>query len=126
MQISLDRSKALHTIGAYGPEGIKVNEQWHTQSLIIPFDGPLQNWAINSFAELTFEHLRPFLSGNAHVILIGTGQHNQLPMPKWTESFYLKGIGIEFMASKQACQTYSVMSQDQRKVIAGIIFEGNA
>lgn len=120
MQISLEKNSANNQIRSYEPGEIKVNETVYKKSIMLTPD-TLTEWAPQSLAELTLEHLTAMILLKPQVILLGTGAKLIFPTAAINHAVLSKGIGFEVMDTRAACRTFNILTAEDRKVIAALI-----
>lgn len=121
MKFSEDKLADSHIIRAYDAHSININGLILKHSLVVSKQHLVQDWPVQSVADLNDSTLAALLVIQPEVILIGTGQTLQFPHPERYASLLNQGIGVEFMDSGAACRTYNILLGEERKVIAGII-----
>ena len=93
----------------------------YTQSLIISPRQIQTRWPIREFSELRREDFKNLLAFEPEVILLGTGDKILFPSHELLKDIYSTQIGIEIMTTDAACRTYTILSSDNRKVLAALI-----
>lgn len=83
----------------------------------------ISDWPARSFATLTEADFNYFLAFKPEVILLGTGDKHLFAHPQLYRALSATGIGVEFMSTPAACRTYNILTGEDRKVVAGILFE---
>lgn len=121
MKFSEDYNPGSNVIQAYDENGINVNGQRISQSVVIGRNHLLADWPVDSVEALSTELLQELVELAPEVILIGTGERIQFPHPQVYAHVVQQGVGIEFMDSGAACRTYNILLSEDREVIAGII-----
>lgn len=119
MIIQQDDSSATYQINRYEPGKIWINQQCYEHSVIIrphlllPF--PRKN-----LSEATIDDFALFDQDLPQILLLGTGQKLIIPPEDLLKQLFEKGIGVEFMDSKAASYTYTVLAAEERNVAACI------
>jgi uncharacterized protein len=99
-----------------------INERKeYTESLIISPNKIQAKWPIQEFSELRREDFKKLLEFEPEVILLGTGKNILFPPAAMLVDIYAARIGIETMTTDAACRTYTILSSDNRKVVAALI-----
>lgn len=120
MFIQPDISAATYQIRRFEPGKVWINEDCYQQSFIIR-PHQLTLWEPTQLSELTSTHFDLFFTGPPEILLLGTGLHLIIPPEPLLNPLLEKGIGVEFMDSKTACYTYTVLASELRKVAACIL-----
>jgi uncharacterized protein len=121
MKFSEDYNPGSNVIQAYDENGININGQRISQSVVIGRNHLHTEWPVDSVEALSTELLQELVELAPEVILIGTGERIQFPHPQVYAHVVQQGVGIEFMDSGAACRTYNILLSEDREVIAGII-----
>ena len=97
-------------VEGYGPGFFRVGGMvYHGGVLILP--NGTREWA-------GFDEVGPILELAAaiDVLLVGTGSEIAHLPPGWRAGLEAAGIGVEMMASPQACRSYNVLLGEGRRV----------
>jgi uncharacterized protein len=121
MSLTLDDNHASYQIRAYKPGFIQINQETYTHSLIVSANNLIDNWAPQTLAELTIEHLRTAAELEPAILLIGTGETLQFPDLEIYGELINAGIGVEVMDTSAACRTYNILTAENRNVVAALI-----
>jgi uncharacterized protein len=81
----------------------------------------LENWGPTCFSKITKDDLNTLLDFQPELLLFGGATRTETPTLNTEEimHFFLhRGIGCEIMNTKAAIKTYTMLSQDQRPVVA--------
>ncbi len=82
----------------------------------------LVEWGIQTFAEITTEHIALMTTLNPEVIILGTGEKHIIPDKTILKALVETGIGFEIMTTSAACRTYNILvAEDRRAVVALVI-----
>lgn len=120
MNITEDDSDATYHIQRYEPGEIWINKQRYENSVIVR-PHALQAWEPKRIDELKTEHFDAVFSPKVDIVLLGTGAKLIVPATSLLRKLYEAGIGVEFMDSKAACRTYTVLAAESRNVAACIL-----
>jgi uncharacterized protein len=116
-QLIQDQNEITNKISYYQPGKIIINNQTFTESIIISETTPIKKWDISNIADISKKDII-FLKQQGCILIIGTGAaHIHLDLAILAKS----GITAEIMSTKAACQTYTILAQEQRSVIAALI-----
>lgn len=116
----MDDNPAKYQIISVTEDYIQINDQ----KLVSPFilsATQLQTWDNVS----TFEQLAPNdftfveeLNPQPEILLLATGLTLKIPPDSLLRTIFKQGIGVEFMDTRSACHTYSILSSEGRNVVA--------
>lgn len=120
MRILIDDNPAKYQIISVTNEYIQINDQ----KLISPFI--LSATTLNTWDDVsTFEQLSPDnfkfvekLNPPPEILLLATGLTLKIPPDSLLRTIFKQGIGVEFMDTRSACHTYSILSSEGRNVVA--------
>lgn len=121
MPLTLDENKANFQIRAYKPGFIQVNDITLSQSIIISPTQLITDWPPQTLVELTATHLDQIIALDPAILLLGVGAHLSFPSLDIYGHLINKGIGIEIMDTSAACRTYTVLTAEERNVVAALI-----
>lgn len=121
MIIQADESGAQYQIQKYQPGCIVVNNISYKNSIIIrPFE-LISDWKPNQLSEVTLADLASIYAAPPQILLLGTGSALIIPEEQLLLPLYAQGIGVEFMDSRAACYTFTILAAEQRSVAACIL-----
>ncbi len=123
MKFHLSNSQGLNVFTAHGAGYVQVNDRRYEQPLIVTPELVLNSWSAQTFASLTEADFNFFLELKPEVLLVGTGSQHHFAHPQLYRSLTTAGIAVEFMNTPAACRTYNILMAEDRKVVAGILFE---
>jgi uncharacterized protein len=123
MKFHLSVNSGQNIFTAHGEGYVQVNEQRYERPLIVTPEQVLSDWPALNFASLSEADFGHFLSLKPEVILLGTGSQHRFAHPQLYRALTAAGIGVEFMSTPAACRTYNILAAEDRKVVAGILFE---
>ncbi len=121
MRFAEDRAPADFVIQSCSSDGLIINDQRHTESVLLLPAQPLQVWPAQADTLLTLQHFSSVLACQPELLLLGTGPTLKLPDPEIYGTLLEQKIGLEAMTTAAACRTYNLLAQDGRKVAAGLI-----
>lgn len=121
MQLARDAADAEFRIRSCGPEGVRVNDELHAESLLLLPGRPVAPWPVAAGAELRPEDFAAFAAAAPELVLLGTGAALRFPGAAACAALLERGIGLEAMTTAAACRTYNLLAQDGRRVAAGLI-----
>ena len=105
-------------VDSYGPGGFRVDNEWHTGSLVLS-PGGLHGFS----APVCMEVLAPLVdqSTEIDVVLIGQGvEIAPLAAPLRT-ALEGAGLGVEVMSTASACRTYNMLLAEDRRVAVVLV-----
>jgi uncharacterized protein len=111
------------SIDSFGAGGFRVSGVWRPGSLLLLDDVPLV-WRPTSMADLTVEDFAAVIASGAAVsefVLLGTGPVQTLPPREVREALRAAALGLEFMSTAAAAQTYGVLISEGRRVAVALI-----
>ena len=123
MKFHLSNNPGQHIFTAHGAGYVQVNERRYEQPIIVMADKVISDWPASSFATLTEASFNYFLIFKPEVVLLGTGDKHLFAHPQLYQALSNAGIGVEFMSTPAACRTNKILTGEDRKVVAGILFE---
>ncbi len=122
MQLNLHRNQHHNAITACDHSGITINKTVYRCSLIVAADSLHTPWPVVELQQLTLELLQPVLAARPDILLIGTGARQQLPDLALQQALLQHGIVAEFMHTRAACRTFNILLDEQRRVMAALIW----
>jgi uncharacterized protein len=123
LKFHLSNNAGKNIFKAHGDGYVQVNEQRYTQALIVTPGELLADWPARNFASLSEADFSYFLALKPEVVLLGTGPQHRFAHPQLYRALTQAGIGVECMSTPAACRTYNILSDEDRIVAAGILFE---
>jgi uncharacterized protein len=123
MELNLDSFRKDHfLIKSCNADGIQVNEQQFSQSIVVCLDQAPRSWSPDSIDKISANEISALLHvGNPELILIGTGVKHCFPPAVVLIPLLEAKIGYEIMDTAAACRTYNVLAAEGRRVVAGLI-----
>lgn len=122
MDIHTDHSSAAYQIKFYEPGKIGVNESTYSSSIIIR-PHRLEMWEPTSLSNVEAKHFDDLIKDKPSILIIGTGSQPLIPSMALLRPLFEQGIGVEFMDSKAACYTYTILASEGRNVAACILIQ---
>jgi len=121
MVLMQDDNLAQFQIQAYAEGSIVVNGQKYTKSLIISPNQLITDWPVTDIRQITTEQLTALWVEGAEIILLGTGPKSVILSDEILAPLLEKHYNVECMNTGAACRTYTALSAEGRKVVAGLI-----
>ena len=123
MKLHHTATQQYQTVTAYDDQGVEINAQRFTNSLLVlPEIAPVA-WPVHHFDRLHAEHFAHIASTNPDVVILGTGLKQRFVHPKLTTILTERRIGVECMDNRAACRTYNILMAEGRKVALALIFD---
>ena len=122
MKMRADRIEGQNAIARHGPEGVLVNGVEHTESVIVPWQGPVVAWNVASFEALTADHFARIAALAPELVVFGSGRRLRFAAPALLRPLIEARIGVETMDTAAACRTYNVLLAEGRCVVAALLF----
>lgn len=123
MKLHADRMEGQNAISRHGAEGVIVNGAEYRQSVIVPWQGRVMPWAVDTFASLAAEHFDALAALDPELVVFGSGASIRFPRPALLQALMARRIGVETMDTAAACRTYNVLLAEGRCVVAALLFE---
>jgi uncharacterized protein len=122
MKMRADRMEGQNAIARHGPEGVAINGVEHTESVIVPWSGPVVPWQAASFESLTVDHFARIAALRPELVLFGSGSRLRFAAPALLRPLMEARVGVETMDTAAACRTYNVLLAEGRSVVAALLF----
>ncbi|BBN59662.1 Mth938-like domain-containing protein [Hydrogenovibrio marinus] len=121
MKFTEHRDSNILTVKNYQVGGVKVNNDWINHSCYLNQKNLVENWACDTLEALSEARLDELFLLQPEIIILGTGENQQFPAPKYFAYCAQRGIGLEVMDNSAACRTYNVLTTEQREVVLALI-----
>lgn len=95
-----------------------------TGSFILTDKRIIEHWAVSSPTELGAGDLEPILELQPDVVLLGTGSRQIFPSGEVMAACLQRGVGIEPMDNAAAARTHTILTGEDRRVVAAFILCG--
>ena len=106
----------------YSDDSVMVNRESFNTSIVVLPSEVRADWDVPGFDALSEAHFEYLLALRPEVLLLGTGTRQRFPHPRLYRALTNAGIGVECMTTPAACRTYNILVEEDRKVIAAILF----
>ncbi len=123
MKLQADRIEGSNAIARHSCEGVVINGQTHTQSVIVDSRKGVQAWGVARFEELTEAAFNRLAEAQPELVIFGSGSRLRFAHPSLLRNLMAKGIGVECMDTPAACRTYNVLLAEGRSVVAALLFD---
>ena len=114
---------ATLTVRSVDERGIRINDEFWSQSVALTTQKVLPDWATKPVHALLLDDFAALLQEKPEVILLGTGQKNEFPPRDLVFGFARLGVGLEVMETSAAARTFNVLAGEGRQVAAVLILE---
>ncbi len=122
MKIELDNNTTgIYLINSYSKNGVVINDTVYQKSVIISPKQIIDDWAPQSFTELSGHHFDLIVELTPEILLIGTGNTLRFPEGSILESLMKRNIGLEVMDTGAACRAYNFIAGEGRLVVAALL-----
>jgi uncharacterized protein len=122
VKLQADRIEGSNAIARHSAEGVVVNGQTHTHSVVVAWQGPVQDWGVTDFDALTEAHFNALAERQPELVIFGSGSRLRFPHPSLLRALMARGIGVETMDTPAACRTYNVLLAEGRSVLTALLF----
>lgn len=123
MKFQLDEPQGGNSISKHDGQTVWVNGNAHVSSLLVPWQGEVQTWALRSFDELSEQHFEQMLGLKPELVIFGSGARIRFAKPALYQCLIQQRIGVETMDLAAACRTYNVLASEGRTVLAALLIE---
>jgi len=123
MQLTEDFNTATYQIQSATDNRITINGTAHECSLIISQNKLIVPWGPSDVTTLTDEALLALLTCKPDIILLGTGKKSIILSHQKLAVLLERQFHVECMNTAAACRTYTVLSAENRNVVAGLLLE---
>ncbi len=123
MRLSLDDNTAVYQIKAYDNDSVTINDTTYHDSLIVSPKQIIHPWPVSTIQALKPADIEPILALEPNVLLLGSGKTLRFPPKEIIGYFAQNQIPVEVMNNSALCRTYSVLTAENRHVVAVIILE---
>jgi uncharacterized protein len=106
----------------YAADHVTVNRERFDTGIVVLATEVRTDWDVTNFDALNEAHFEYFLALKPEVLLLGTGAVQHFPHPRLYRALTNAGIGVECMDTPAACRTYNILVEEDRKVVAAILF----
>lgn len=106
------------TIRSVGPDGIRVLDELHDESIVLTPDAVLHTWHNTAVDELAEDDFETVFAEQPEIVVLGTGGAHTFPPREIMFAFARRGIGFEVMDTAAAARTFNVLANEGRKVVA--------
>lgn len=123
MKFQLDEPMGGNSISRHDASQVWVNGRPHGRSLLVPWQGEVQDWNVSRFADLQAAHFEQILALKPELVIFGSGAKIRFASAALYRSLIDARIGMETMDLAAACRTYNVLASEGRAVLAALLIE---
>lgn len=121
MHFAQDHNTGNYVIRGYADGEIRINDSTYRESLIISAAELTTDWPPETMADLQPEHFDALLERRPEILVLGTGSRLTFPPAAIIHRIEAAGIGLEVMDTAAACRTFSVLTSEDRNVVAALM-----
>jgi uncharacterized protein len=121
MEFTRENDQTPNAIVACSVGEVRLRDRTVTGSVIITGSAILDGWRPRDVESLQISDFEGLLALGPEVVLLGTGERQQMPPPALYAAFAERGIGLEVMDNRAACRTYNVLLGEYRDVAVALI-----
>jgi uncharacterized protein len=122
MKLQAHRTEGSNAIARHSMQGVVVDGQSYTHSLVVPWQGAVVAWSAQEVQTLTEKDFAQLLEFKPELVIFGSGQRLIFPPAALLRPLLNARIGIETMDTAAACRTYNVLLAEGRCVVAALLF----
>lgn len=123
MKFQPDHLAGTNAISRHQSGTVWVNQTPWRHSLVVPWQGGVQDWPPSTLAELEAEHFARLLALQAELVIFGSGRQLRFVSPALYRALIDARVGLETMDTAAACRTYNVLASEGRRVVAALLLE---
>lgn len=120
MKLHLENQSRLY-IQAYTLDEIVISNNIYRCPLLITEQTVIPHWKPPALAAFSLDALKPALSDQLEVFILGTGSRLLFPPMQLAAQLARMRIGFEVMDNGAACRTYNVLVSEGRVVATGLL-----
>lgn len=121
MDINRHKFHGNYKLSGYEPGKIIVNNTVYTSSVVVSKDTLLMDWRPQKTSDISENDLDLLIDLKPEIIILGTGTKHHFIDEKYLMNAFDKNIPVEMMSSNKACMLYTILIQEQKNVVAGIM-----
>jgi len=123
MKMQAERIEGVNAIARHASEGVVVNGTEYRHSVLVPWQGKVVHWPVDSFEALTAEHFERIAAMSPEIVIFGSGSRLRFPPGAVMRPLIERRIGFETMDVAAAARTYNVLLVEGRTVVVALLFE---
>jgi uncharacterized protein len=121
MALQLDSPTGGNVIHRVEPDCVWINGKAWTESVIVPWQGPVTPWGVKGFDALRAEDFERLLALRPELILFGSGPQLRFAHPALYRAVIDARIGLDTMDLAAACRTFTVLTSEHRQATAALL-----
>jgi uncharacterized protein len=123
MKFQPDTLDGVNVITRQEAGRIWVGHTPHARSVLVPWQGPVQDWPVPNWAALSQAHFDSLAQLEPELVIFGSGATLRFAPPGLMRGLMAQRIGVETMDTAAACRTYNVLAAEGRRVLAALLVE---
>lgn len=123
MKFQPDHLDGVNAISKLEAGRIWVHASPFEASVLVPWRGEVQAWAVPRPEELRASHFEAIAAFGPELVIFGSGLRHRFVSPSLYRSLIERRIGIETMDTAAACRTFNVLVNEGRKVLGAFVLE---
>jgi uncharacterized protein len=123
MKFQPDTPAGVNVISRQEPGRVWVGAESFSESLLVPWQGPVLRWDVQRLEGLTAAHFGSIAALDPEVVIFGSGARLRFVHPSLMRALIERRIGVETMDTAAACRTYNVLVSERRAVVAALVLE---
>ena len=123
MKFQPDTAEGVNVITRQEPGRVWVGATAYAHSVVVPWQGPVTDWAAAGLAALGAGHFAQLVALRPEVVIFGSGARLRFLPPALLRPLIEARIGIETMDTAAACRTYNVLVSERRSAVAALLLE---
>ena len=123
MKFQPDHLDGVNAISKLEAGRIWVHASPFEASVLVPWRGEVQTWAVGRPEELQASHFEAIAAFGPELVIFGSGLHHRFVSPALYRSLIERRIGIETMDTAAACRTFNVLVNEGRKVLGAFLLQ---
>lgn len=123
MKFQPDLLPGVNMLSRHEPGRVWVGTTPFEGSVLVPWQGEVQPWAVDAFGALTAAHFERAAALAPELVVFGSGARLRFPPPALMRALIERRIGFETMDTAAACRTYNVLVSEGRRVLAALLVE---
>jgi uncharacterized protein len=121
MALQLDSPAGGNVIHRLEAGCVWINGEPWTESVLVPWQGPVVAWGVTSFEALKANDFERLLAVKPELVLFGSGPSLRFAHPSLFRAVAQAQIGLDTMDLGAACRTFTVLTSEHRQVVAALL-----
>src|SRR5690606_11630079 len=109
-----ETNEGLYLIRRVGSAGIQIGDRVFSSSFLLSPSQYVEGLRARALPDFDESTVAAVLALEPSLVLIGTGQRQQLASPALMAAFLTRGVGIEAMDSAAAARTFNLLASEGR------------